>query len=259
MLVELSTFNNTFKQLLALCFLLIFTGCSKQQSVEKIKGKRIEINEDIQIDSIINSFITPYHNRVQSELDSVLTYSMDTYSKSDGEYNTAIGNLLADIVYEQGNLIYAKRTGQNIDMVMLNHGGIRSILSKGPVTVKDVYSIMPFENSIVVVELSGKIILKRLVPFLMQKKIAHPVSGIKIHFNDEDYPVIKTINNAPIDPDKMYHIATNDYLYFGGDNMKFFQRGKMTPLNYKIRNAMIDYFKKHDTIRPKRDDRFLKI
>ncbi|MGV6831312.1 MAG: 5'-nucleotidase C-terminal domain-containing protein [bacterium] len=259
MLVEISTFNNTFKQLLVFCFFLVLAGCSKQQSVEKIEGKRIEINEDLQTDSIINSFITPYQNKVNSELDSILAYSKDTYSKSDGEYNTAIGNLMADIVREQGDLIYTKRTSHKIDMVLLNHGGIRSILSKGPITVGDAYKIMPFENSIVVVELSGEIILKRLVPFLIRKKRAHPISGLKLHIDNNDNAIVKTINDLPIDPEKTYHIATNDYLYFGGDNMKFFQRGKMIPLDYKIRNAMIDYFKKYDTIQPKRDDRFLKI
>ncbi|HMC02386.1 MAG TPA: hypothetical protein VKN14_15205, partial [Flavobacteriaceae bacterium] len=59
---------------------------------------------------------------------------------------------------------------------------------------------------------------------------------------------------------KTYYVATNDYLYSGGDNMTFFKpNDSLYDLNYKIRNALIDYFKKTDTIKPVIDDRFIQI
>ncbi|GAK75774.1 5'-nucleotidase [Nonlabens ulvanivorans] len=65
-----------------------------------------------------------------------------------------------------------------------------------------------------------------------------------------------TIQNKPLDKDKIYTVATSDYLYSGGDDMSFFKDTPMVKIDYKIRNATIDYFKKVDTIKFERDNRF---
>jgi len=55
-------------------------------------------------------------------------------------------------------------------------------------------------------------------------------------------------------------VATNDYLFNGGNDMTFFKPNEsLYNLNYKIRNVLIDYFKKVDTINPVIDDRFIQI
>ena len=78
---------------------------------------------------------------------------------------------------------------------------------------------------------------------------------------DNDYNLISaTINNLPIENDKSYFVATNDYLYSGGDRMTFFKKNEsLDILNYKIRNVLIDYFAKQDTLKPTIDDRFIKL
>ena len=69
-----------------------------------------------------------------------------------------------------------------------------------------------------------------------------------------------TIGNKPIEEETIYYVATNDYLYSGGDRMTFFKQSLNTHiLNYKIRNVLIDYFKKSDTLSPIIDDRFTKL
>lgn len=243
--------------ILCLC-LLCFFSCKEEMHLERIEGKRIEINDSISGATKIEDFIKPYREHVNKNLDSVLAYSVDTYSKTDGELNTAIGNMMADAVLEQSNSVFKSRTGNNIDFVLLNHGGIRSILSKGSVTPRNAYEIMPFENSVVVTELKGEHVNK-LIAYLQRAKRAHPISGLKIKL-DDDYEVIEsTINGQPINENKTYYVATNDYLYSGGDRMDFFQKSdSLYVLDYKIRNVLIDYFKKLDTINPVIDDRFIK-
>ena len=64
----------------------------------------------------------------------------------------------------------------------------------------------------------------------------------------------------PIDFNKSYYVATNDYLISGGDGMDFFKASEeVIILDYKIRNALIDYFMKTDTISPVADDRFIQL
>jgi 2',3'-cyclic-nucleotide 2'-phosphodiesterase (5'-nucleotidase family) len=244
-------------QILSL-LLLCFLSCKNEHHLTKIEGSRLEINDSLNSDSSIDEFIKPYRENVNKTLDSVLAYSVDTYSKKDGELNTAIGNLMADAVLQESNPVFSSRTGENIDAVLLNHGGIRAILSKGDVTIRTAYEIMPFENSVVVADLKGKHV-KELVNYLTLAKRAHPIAGLEVEL-DKDYNLKKAlINGAIIEDDKTYHIATNDYLYNGGDRMTFFKSSdSLHVLNYKIRNVLIDYFSKKDTLNPKIDNRFIK-
>ncbi len=166
---------------------------------------------------------------------------------------------MADAVYAEANPIFKTRTGKDIDMVLLNYGGIRSILPKGNITTKTAFELMPFENSIVVVELKGKQI-DSLVSYLCKSKRAHPISKLKLSI-DKNFKLLNaTVKEQAIDTSKTYYVATNDYLYNGGDNMTFFKpNDSLYNLNYKIRNILIDYFKKTDTINPTIDDRFVQI
>ena len=246
------------KTLLLLICIVAFASCKTKTQLYKIEGKQIAISDSLSSDIAIENYIKPYRDHVNGNLDSVLAYSVGTYSKNDGELNTAIGNLMADIVYKQANPVFKSRTGRDIDMVLLNHGGIRSIISKGNITSRTAYEIMPFENAIVVAKLPGAQI-KELLEYLAAAKRAHPISQLKLTL-DKDYNIESaTLKNKPIDFTKTYYVATNDYLYNGGDHMDFFQKSDtLYVLDYKIRNALIDYFTETDTINPVIDDRFIK-
>ena len=113
---------------------------------------------------------------------------------------------------------------------------------------------MPFENSLVVVELSGEKI-EELIRFLIDKNEAHPVSN---HFNlailKNDYKL--TINNLAFKKDKNYFVLTSDYLQSGGDSMNFFKNPiNLYSIDYKVRNAIIDYLTENDTINASLDNR----
>jgi len=180
-------------------------------------------------------------------------------TKEDGKYNTSAGNLMADIILSESNAVFKARTGKNVDFVLLNHGGIRSIISKGNVSARTAYEVMPFENSIVVVELSGPSILE-MVDFLIKTKRPHPIAGMQIILDRNDQLKTLIINGQAFDKNRNYFVATSNYLVTGGDNMGFFKnRIGSTDTDYLIRNAMIDYFKKVDTITTTIDDRFIKL
>ncbi len=237
----------------------VFSACKENRyATAEILGKRIPIDKTIKADIAIEKFITPYKKHLNKTLDSSLVYNPKTIDKTQGKLNTAIGNLMADIVIQQAGPVFQNRSGNRIDMVLLNHGGIRAGLDKGQLSTRDAYALMPFENEIVVAELSGKKI-QEMLRYLEKAKTAHPVSGIQIEM-DNNYKVIKaTINKKPIDINKNYFVATSDYLQQGGDNMSFFiDPVNLYQTNYKLRNAIIDYFKTTDTIKSHIDQRFIK-
>ena len=257
---NLCTMKKVIKQIpIIFCFLSLIS-CKFDNEVSKtiIEGKEIPIDSTITGDPKIEEFIAPFKEHLNKTLDSTLAYNPNVLSKGEKGMNTGIGNLMADIVREQANPIFKSRTGKNIDFVLLNYGGIRAELNKGPITTRDAYNMMPFENKIVVTELSGEKV-EELLHYLERSKSAHPLSGINIKMN-KDFKVISAIvNGKSIDSSQNYFVATSDYLQQGGDNMNFFSDPvNLYDIDYKLRNAIIDYFQKVDTIKAQQDNRFIK-
>jgi 2',3'-cyclic-nucleotide 2'-phosphodiesterase (5'-nucleotidase family) len=182
---------------------------------------------------------------------------METYKKNDGVLNSSLGNMFADATFELINPIFNDKTGNSLDIVILNNGGIRSIISEGPVSEKTAFELMPFENSIVVVKLKGKSI-NRMIDYLAKVKLPHPMKGLEIVLSKKYEIKSVLLRNNPIDENKYYFVATTDYLLDGGDKMYFLAESvETTYLDYKMRDVLIDYFIKTDTLKLKTDNRFI--
>lgn len=237
----------------------LFFSCKEQpQALKSIQGKQLNVNESVATDKSIDDFIKPYRDHVTNDLDSVLAYNPTDLSKKDSKFNTALGNFMADAVYEQSNPIFKTRTGNDIDFVLLNFGGIRSDLAKGNITTASAYELMPFENEVVVAEMDYNH-LQQMARYLITRQTAHPLSKQVELLGSQNGKTLKfTINGKPLDKSKTYFVATNNYLYNGGDKMDFFQNSiSVTNLDYLIRKELIDYFYKIDTLQTQKDNRFL--
>ncbi len=240
------------------CIFTLFTSCKEDTyNTSRVDAELVPIDRSIKEDSSITAFIAPYKASVDKEMDSVLAYAPTSISKNDTRYNTALGNMMADAVFEMANPVFKARAGYPFNAVILNHGGIRAPLNKGNVTTGSAYELMPFENEVVVVELSG-FQMKELFQYLAKGK-AHPISNLQVILNEDGSLKKGTIQGHEIIDNETYFVATSDYLQKGGDNMTFLSKPvSLLTLDYKIRNVLIDYFKKYDTIAPMRDDRFIK-
>lgn len=239
---------------------LLFLACRQSPpELSRISGRLLPIDRNISPKDSIQDFIAPYQTRIDQVLDSALAYSPTNISKTDGPYNSSAGNLMADIILQEVNPVFKARTGKNIDFVLLNFGGIRSTISKGNISARNAFEVMPFENAIEIVELDGKTV-RELIDFLIRSKLAHPIAGIQIVM-DKNWELKEVnIQEKPFDENRTYYVATSDYLVTGGDRMDFFKDNiSVTNSDYKIRNAMIDYFKKVDTLHAKVDDRFIQL
>ena len=246
-----------YLSILSFCFALV--ACKTESNQQKY-GYNIEINQQVLSDSSIVKYYQPFKKNLEESLmNTPISYSPETYKKNDGELNSTLSNMFADATYEMSNPVFNKMSGKNIDIVLLNNGGIRSIISKGNISEKTAFELMPFENSIVVLELNGLSIIK-MIDYLRKVKLQHPISGLQITLNN-DYSINEVkINGVSIENEKKYYVATTDYLLEGGDKMYFLaETTKTTDINYKMRDILIDYFKKYDTLKLKSDNRFIRI
>ena len=258
-MVNLKKYNGVLKLFVIFLTLFLIISCAKQNfQVSKIEGKQIPINEngnnfsgsiaETEKSKKIENYIKPYRDHIDNDLNSILAYCPETLNKSAGKWQTTIGNLMADVTLKRGNIIFLAREKKNIDLCLLNNGGIRATLPKGNVTTKTAYELMPFENGLAVIALKGEQIFE-LVDYFIAAKKPHPLSGITFTISKDNIEKNILIQGKPVEKERIYYVATNDYLANGGDNMNFFKKGvKRFDLDYKLRNILIDYFKEVDTI-----------
>lgn len=105
----------------------------------------------------------------------------------------------------------AMRSGTGADAAVLNKKGVRQELPAGPITIGSVYSVLPFENSLMLVKVKGADLVNQL---------SNPEALIS-GFTAAGKGKFKDAKGKPLDPKKDYTVATIEYLYFGGDGFEF--------------------------------------
>lgn len=184
-----------------------------------------------------------------------------TNVKLDGEREqvrageTNLGNLITDAMLEI--------TGANV--ALMNGGGIRASIEKGVITKGDVITVLPFGNYIQTLEVPGSAIKEALENGV---KSYPAVSGAFPHVAGISYAIdvekpagervhsIK-INEQPLDMNKFYTLATNDFLAAGGDEYTILTNYKVTGDFPALDEAVIEYIKKRETIEPKVENRIV--
>ena len=240
-------------------FLFIFLSIACKNSsyeVSKIKATQITLNAEIKQDSTIIQVFQPYKDKMTEEITKSLSYAPLQLERTDGNLQSTLGNLIADLSYQKANELFKKKTGNTVDFSMSNYGGIRAAIMKGEVTVSNAFELMPFDNTLVVVELSAKKI-EALFAYFIAKKRAHPLSRqVELKIKNDGYSL--RINGKPLSKDNTYFVATSNYLQKGGDGMNFFENPiSLYDSNYLIRDAIVDYFKSKDTLTAVLDNRVL--
>ncbi|MDT7833031.1 5'-nucleotidase [Flavobacteriaceae bacterium S356] len=222
----------------------------------KIVGKTSQIDSTTVADSTYIKVIEPYKEKMIKEINTVLTYTPIDLVRTDGNRQSTLGNLLADLAYTRANPLFKKETGKDIDFALFNYGGIRSGIFTGDVTNRNAFQLMPFENMLVVVELSAEKV-QELVNYFTNGNRAHPLSKqVQLTIRQNGHTL--KIHGKPFDKSKTYYVLTSDYLQSGGDRMDFFKDPvKLYKLDYKVRDAIIDYFKSVDTLTSTLDNRVI--
>lgn len=243
-----------------LCLFLVFASCKKTTTkthLTKITAKTILVDANIKPSANIDSIVAPFKKKLDTEMQQILSYAPKHFLKNDGKMQSSLGNLLADLSFNIANPIFKKKTNQSIDFAMFNHGGIRATIPQGKIVTERAFKIMPFENEFVAVTMTGKKITE-LVEYFIRNKRAHPLSkNIELTIKSDDSYTLK-INGKPFDKSRNYTVLTSDFLQSGGDKMNFFKNPKkLTKLDYKVRNGIIDYFKKTDTLQATTDNRVI--
>ena len=197
----------------------------------------------IKEDQMLLALLQPYADKVDRFLSETIGYSRGPFGNDDGRYReTALGDLVADAMEW-----YLRRF--NPDFALTNSGAIRAGLAQGSLTRESIYDILPFDSSVVFLNLTGTQVrtLFNFIGTVQPGEGAFPQVSSGIRFSL--VPKKNTckdilINGNPIDPERSYSIVTNSYLAKGGDGYQAFLQA-VDPFDSSIfqRDALIAYIK----------------
>lgn len=195
------------------------------------------VDASIPPDPAVERVLAPYRAKVEAAFGRVLCQApRGLFRGRKGEPN-ALGFWMADLMRAAA----AKATGLKVDAAITNSGGLRANLRPGPVTVGDVYEVMPFENELVVVEMTGAQII-RAVEQGIERRAGEPVSNLKAALSGTPERPVCTVTFADggaIDPAAVYRVATSDYLAKSGDTMRSLAGRKALPTGLRLRDTVL--------------------
>jgi len=223
---------------------IIIIACSPSYNLQSYNDEVIEVQSPV--DSTVLAIITPYQNGIESQMNEVLCVSEMEMKK--GRPESLLGNFVTDLC-----LNYA-----DAHVCVMNTGGLRSSLPKGNITRGDIYTLMPFENELVVLELDIES-FKGLVDYIT-KRGGEPFSGMTLKASSKGYDieeVSRMEDYLDFNKGNKIRVLTSDYLANGGDKMWFFKDKEQIKVGIKLRDAIIDHCSKSDTISSKLDNRLI--
>ena len=204
----------------------------------------------------MSDFIQPYRDSLETKMNGVLGRAAHDMPRFRPE--SPLGNFTSDVLREMGEAY----CGQPIDVGIMNVGGLRNDLYAGDIRLGDMYRIFPFENTLCILELKGEY-LEEVIHQIESKRL-EAFSGMEItlHVRQETladgelreyiHATDLKVGGQPIDPERIYRIATIDYLAEGNDGLlSLTKASKYTNSGILLRNMMVDYISnKHKQGKP---------
>ena len=237
-------------------------GSTQQQP--RTQASLLPVDESVPADKDVEKMLAPYSEKV-SELSRVIGRLEGNLSKK-GVGGGSLGYFVTNGIRAQAET----KLGKPVTLAIMNVGGLRkNEISAGELKASDIFELLPFENALVALELTGTQLsqLLQVVP-----RDAQVGARIEFKWNDRnraEYISAKLIDangkEQDVDPQKIYTVVTIDYLLqvAGGPYAILKEAKSATPLNMTLRDAIMNYVKSETAagrpIRSAIDGRFVQI
>jgi len=231
---------------------------------------RTVVDSSIAEDADVNKMLEVYAPKVR-ELNVVIGKLTGELRKG-GIGSGSMGNFVTDGILQEAS----KKLGKRVDLAVTNGGGLRkAVIAEGELRISDIFELLPFENALVAVDLTGAQVLE-LLKVMVSHRDAQAGARIKYRTAADGQPEMETVRllvggqEKEIDPAATYSVVSIDYLMnrrssrpsaTEGD-YSILRAGKnINPIGLTIRDAMINYVKSETAagrdVRPNLDGRFI--
>lgn len=202
------------------------------------------VDASVPDDPDVEKMLQPYAPKVRALNEVIGTLKGELRRSGIGA--GSMGNFVADALRDRAQV----KIGKPVLLAITNSGGMRkSSIAEGDLRAGDIFELLPFENALVTVELTGEQ-LRRFLNVILKNRDAQSGARLTYRTNDkkENELVLVKLGNRDeefeIDPKATYTIATIDYLVKRGGDYSILQEGRnLLPLGITMRDAVMDYVK----------------
>ncbi len=226
---------------------LFFGSCNHQYVMADQKAQYYkEALSNEQPKDEIETLISPFRKQMDSTMGTVIYKNDILLEKKRPE--ATLGRWFCDIIYAAAN----EMSEEPIDFVIQNHGGIRiPSISPGDVTIGKIYELMPFDNQLVFMKLTG-VEVEELIRHTISLG-GWPVSQ-SLNINKHGNSLKIKIKGEELSQTKIYYIGLPDYVANGGDRTAFLvDKPRVVPKKL-LRSIAIDYLMMHPDFKVKEED-----
>ncbi|HOH60491.1 MAG: bifunctional metallophosphatase/5'-nucleotidase [Candidatus Cloacimonetes bacterium] len=186
-------------------------------------------------------------------MDEVVGYAGVHLSRTNVDAQSPMGNTIVE----------AMKYMVNADFSFLNLGGVRAEIKSGPVTYRNVFEVMPFDNMVVSFKCNGEFLRRIIETRVEGSRAGLIVAGVNVIYSKKrpnfDRVTSLKIGGEPWDPNKIYTVVTTDFLMQGNAGLNMLMQVPEEDITYhqiNLRDAIVHYFKENSPVNTKIDDRW---
>jgi 5'-nucleotidase/UDP-sugar diphosphatase len=229
-------------------------------------GRLIEVTDDIEKDDEASRIINEY--RAEAKLDTVVATTetpLDARFATNYHRESNYGNLVTD----------AMRTRTGADVAITNAGGIRSdsVYGPGEITGGDVFSTLPFANTLVTLKLTGEELVETLASQVITlesptgqqfgAEISQQVSGVRFewiaHEGVDEQIRDVYVGGEPLDPNATYEVTVNSFIANGGSGYPLEAKPVLEETDELLATAVVEYLDARGRVAPTVEGRMQRV
>ncbi|UEG50261.1 5'-nucleotidase C-terminal domain-containing protein [Ferruginibacter lapsinanis] len=212
----------------------LFTACDPVYQAQTVQYKDYRIKQEAKPSNELSTLLKPYSDNVNAKMNDLIAVAGMTLEKKSPE--GTLNNVLTDAMLQMAKEKYQ----MPVDAAFLNYGAIRlPIVSQGNITRGKVYEIAPFDNILVLQQLTGAVLQQVLDN--AASRGGWPCAGMSYQIKDKKAINIK-IGGVALNESTTYTIALVDYIANGGDDCEMLKTIPQMNNGYLYRDAVMEYF-----------------
>jgi len=232
-------------------------------------GDTIEINAEVTPDPDVAAWVAGMAEPIEATRNLVVSESNGVIVGDRAvcrQMECSIGNLVTDAMM-------SRVAGQGITIAIANGGGLRASIDEGTITLGEVLTVLPFQNTLATFELSGAAVVAALENGASRLEDGGgrfaQVSGLTYTLDPAAEPgsrisdVMVNIDRtwAPIDPDANYGVVSNNFLRGGGDGYSMFRDEAINAYDYgpDLADVVAEYLAENTPYTPYTDGRINRL
>lgn len=236
---------------------LVAVSCRTGYALVGVDGGRVAMDStfDLFVDDDMVEEIEDFKEDLVEEMSPVIGSSAATMRCEVGRDYNVLANTVADMVMDEG-----RRLDPAVAFAVINVGGLRKDLPEGEITVGTAFEILPFENTLCIVDMPGTAVAE-LFGQIARLGGEGVSAEVRLTVSRDGGLLDATVGGREVDADATYRVVTIDYVAEGNDGMAAFKRA--TRAVYPEDALFRDVFIRHVTalaadgkaVQPKTDRR----